>query len=272
MEFKAFSSISKMGKMQMQITQKLHGSNAVICIYPKEDGTLDLRCGSRTRWLAVHDDNYGFCNFVESNRDAFIAKLGLGYHYGEWVGLGINSGEGLQEKILALFDFWRYRNEEGNLDLPERVTVVPLLYKGPIDFSKVAETMEDLKTNGSKLVPGFMRPEGVVIQLAGVRYKEVFEIEEVAWTKKTGKKNSNPKIIVDFNHLCQPLRLEKLLSRDERYTRDFPENLPGIVKDYVADLVKEGQISGTEDEIKSIKKAASNQIFKFVRTLAEERS
>src|SRR4029077_19870110 len=101
--------------------------------------------------------------------------------------------------------------------------VVPVLYSGAMDLQKVSEIMEDLKTNGSKLAPGFMRPEGVVVQVLGTRYKKVFEEEETKWTEGSGgpKVPKDPSLIVDYSHLLQPIRLEKLLSKDERSLTNY---------------------------------------------------
>lgn len=302
-EFKSFSEIKALSKMQMYITQKIHGSNAQIFVYEKrtmvrtvssdakpedfaaefpgktieiapygEDSStlalyfkeLDLVCGSRNRWIYPHSDNYGFATFIDQHKDEYIAKLGEGRHDCEWAGPGINSGEGLAQKTVVLFDHWRYKDKP----LPTGAVIVPVLYAGDLDLAKVQETMDLLKIEGSRLAPGFMRPEGVVVSFAGHRYKKVFKEEKTAWSKGGDNKGKNPKTVIDFNHLCQPVRLEKLLSRDESYKVGFPENLPTIVKAYVADLVKEEQIRG-DDEGRAIQKAASGQIFRFVKTFIE---
>ena len=255
-DFVPFPSIKHIGKLFMRITQKIHGSNAQIHIMP--DG---IRAGSRNRWLTVDDDNFGFAKWVADNAEQ-LKNLGVGTHYGEWAGPGINNGEGLTERTLFLFS-----NPERYLgaDLPKNVTVVPELYKGPCDSAKIEECMARLLANGSYAVPGFMTPEGVVIEIAGNRYKKVFELEDSKWTGV--KKERKPHVFVDYPYLCQPLRLEKLLSRDEAYLRDYPESLPAIAKDYIADLIKEGQIVGTDDEINAIRKGASRDIFVFIKTV-----
>lgn len=267
-EFKSFGEIKQLSKMQMHITQKIHGTNAQVYIFAKENGELDLVCGKRSGWCYPESDNAGFANFVHQNKEDFIENLGLGRHDGEWAGPGINSGEGLSEKTFVLFDHWRW---PPGRPLPPRTVVVPVLYQGPIDLSKVAEVMEDLKANGSKLVPGFMRPEGIVVSFAGVRYKKVFTAEESAWERGDGKKDERVKTAkIDYGHLLQPVRLEKLLSRDSVYLETYPESLGRIVKDYVADLIKEDQIKGTDDEKKRISKDATGSIFNFIKTIIDE--
>ena len=62
------------------------------------------------------------------------------------------------------------------------------------------------------------------------------------------------------------MRLEKLLSRDEAYLREYPDSLPEIAKDYIADLTKEDQIKGTDDEIKAIKKSLGREVFNFIKS------
>lgn len=288
MEFKAFPDIKKLSSAQFSITQKIHGTNAHVLIIPLPDNVEETEdwmrngnynsievngkhfaifAGSRTRYIVPGDDNYGFAAFVYANKQEFIEKLGPGRHDGEWAGLGINSGEGLATKTFVLFDFWKYPPER---PLPPQCTVVPVLYAGKFDLAEVDKAMEDLKTNGSKLCPGFMRPEGVVVQINGVRYKKVFDAEETQWTK--GTKDKAPKVPgADFTYLLQPIRLEKLLSKDERYTTNYPASLKDIALAYLDDLVKEEQIKGTEHEVVGIRKQASSAVFAFVKATFKEK-
>lgn len=288
MEFKSFPDIKKLSSALLYITQKIHGTNAHILVVPIPDDPAEaeswmignkyhtvevngkyyaLFVGSRTRYIVPGDDNYGFAAFVYANEKEIIEKLGVGRHDGEWAGLGINSGEGLSQKIFVLFDHWKYPPER---PLPPQCVVVPVLYAGKFDLAEVDKAMEDLKTNGSKLCPGFMRPEGVVNQINGVRYKKVFDAEETQWTK--GTKDKAPKIPgADFTYLLQPIRLEKLLSKDERYTTNYPASLKDIALAYLDDLVKEEQIKGTEQEIVGIRKQASSAVFAFVKAIFKEK-
>jgi len=56
--------------------------------------------------------------------------------------------------------------------------------------------------------------------------------------------------------LLQPIRLEKLLSRDETYLKTLPKSLGVIARDYLKDLEEEGQLtSASENEQRSLKKA-----------------
>jgi len=256
-DFQSFGSIEPYRKTYMRITQKLHGSNGQVYVY-EEDGVRTLKVGSRNRWLAIGDDNYGFCGFVEANKESFL-NMGLGRHYGEWCGPGINLGEGLIEKRFFLFSD---RRRYVDCSLPARTDFVPEIYSGPLDSSKIEASMELLKEHGSRLVEGFMKPEGIVVDICGIRFKKVFNPEETGWDK------AQPKVArerEDYSHLCQPFRLEKLMSRDESYIRDYPKSLPNICKAYIDDLVKEEQIVGSLDEVEKIRKDASRHIFQFIK-------
>lgn len=196
MEFKSFEKISKFTGIAMTITQKIHGTNAQIRIY-EQDGVIKCQASSRTRDIFVGDDNYGFARFVKDNEAEIIEKLGLGTHFGEWAGPGINSGEGLTEKTFVLFNHYRFPPER---PLPKQCVVVPVLYHGPYDERIVSEAMASLKIEGSRLAPGFMRPEGIVIEVSGKKYKKVFEAEETKWTEGSAGPKP-PKIEYDASHL-----------------------------------------------------------------------
>jgi hypothetical protein len=265
-EFKAFSEIARLSS-NVTITEKIHGTNAQIYIaegdYP---GEVDVRAGSRTRWLTPDDDNYGFAKWVEENKTALVEKLGLGRHFGEWYGSGINAGYGLKEKRLALFDT-RFDGKE----LPAGVDVVPVLYQGPWNPFVVETAMAELKEKGSRIAPGFMKPEGIVIRFDrnGVLFKHVFEAEEMGWKKglpkPTPAKPDAPEVLA----LMQPIRLEKLLSRDERYLREYPASLPQIVKDYYADLEKEGQLLTVSDA--GVLKTLGKRLYPWVKEVLSEK-
>ena len=83
MEFKKFDSIPRLSK-DMVITEKVDGTNA--CVVVMEDGTIFAQ--SRNKIITPTDDNHGFAKWVESNKEELL-KLGVGYHFGEWYGCGI---------------------------------------------------------------------------------------------------------------------------------------------------------------------------------------
>jgi hypothetical protein len=263
MQFKSYDKIEQIGKLHMFITQKLHGTNAQIYIEQmvnlQDEPIMFVAAGSRSRWLTPEDDNYGFAKFVHDNRDEIAAKLGPGRHFGEWCGPGINAGEGLSEKKLFLFNWHKFKDKE----LPDKIETVPVLYSGKFSFDAINETMEHLKVHGSRIVKGYMKPEGIVIQVGGQRYKRVFALEVVKWTGE--RKVRVPKNYPDVSHLLQPLRLEKLLSRDEALVRNYPESMKTIFSLYYQDLLDEGQITATEEELINIKKALGAHLYPFIK-------
>ncbi len=261
-DFKSFDKILHIDKICMNITQKLHGTNAQVYIYKDENDSFQIKAGSRSRWLTEENDNYSFAKFVQEHKKDLIEMLGEGRHYGEWCGPGINLGEGLKEKTFFLFNWKRWLNKY----LPPNVALIPLLYEGDLSLDAIEETMEKLKTNGSFLVKGYMKPEGIVVDIDGKLYKNVFDAEEIKWKEKN--KFINDKISMDVSHLLQPIRLEKLLSRDESYIRNYPGSLGRICSDYFKDLESENQfISNEEDLLKIEKKALGKQIFYFVKSI-----
>lgn len=117
-----------------------------------------IRAGSRNRWVLYlgSDDHYGFGRWVHANAHG-LAILGLGTHFGEWWGQGIERKYGLAEKRWSLFNVARWYSRT----IPACCRVVPLLRRG-IGFGVVYEAIDELKEFGSFAAPGFMKPEGVV--------------------------------------------------------------------------------------------------------------
>lgn len=255
-EFKEFPKIEKYN-LQCTITEKIHGTNACIVI----DGDW-IAAQSRTRFITPEDDNYGFAKWVFENASTLIEFFGDGHHFGEWYGLGINSGYGLKEKRFASFDV--YLNEKPGR--PDRVDFVPVMHKG--DFSPLIayNSMDILKEKGSFLVKDFMRPEGIVIDIyKGKRYKMVFEEETTEWRKGEAKEH----IEIDWSEVIkfmQPIRLEKLLSREERYRLDYPKTLPEIAKEYVKDLEEMEEYLTSHDDLK---KKVRQRVFHFIKSEIE---
>jgi len=199
MENKEFQGFPKMARLSRDIliTEKIDGTNAQLLI--TEDG--DILIGSRTRWITPQDDNHGFARWVMENKEE-ILKLGVGRHFGEWWGNGINRGYGLPkgDKRFSLFNVSRwalYGTQPQKIEtqdptiikyqdvLPECVGLVPLLYKGIFDTAKIESVLDYLKTNGSVASKGFMKPEGVVVyHIAGnVGFKKTIENDELPKSK-----------------------------------------------------------------------------------------
>jgi len=160
---------------EVVITEKLDGTNAQIII--TDDG--DIGAASRTRLITPEDDNFGFARWVQGNKDELL-KLGPGRHFGEWYGQAIQRGYGLKEKRFALFNVGRWNKD--TLPTP-LVEVVPTLLVSA-DTEAVALAMAKLKDEGSKAVPGYMNPEGVVVYHTASRqmYKATFDNDEGKWS------------------------------------------------------------------------------------------
>lgn len=159
-EFKPFQSIKRFSRAY-SISEKIDGSNGQIYI---DDTGTEIAAASRNKWLdeTKAGDHHGFYKWVMANKEELLPILGPGHHYGEWMGQGIQHGYGLKEKRFYLFNTSRW-NEETK---PKCCHVVPVLHDGT-DFSdagaSVAAALYRLKELGSVAVPGWMRPEGIVI-------------------------------------------------------------------------------------------------------------
>jgi hypothetical protein len=176
-EFKGFPKMPRLTR-EIVVTEKLDGTNAQVCI--TDDG--EFYVGSRKRWITPQDDNYGFARWCEENRDELLL-LGPGRHFGEWWGQGIQRKYGMAEKRFSLFNVARWDDDRKR---PSCCDVVPTLYRGMFDTTKINEIVESLRTTGSVAAPGFMKPEGVVI----------FHTAGNFAMKKTLEKDEKPKSYV----------------------------------------------------------------------------
>jgi len=180
-EFKKFSKIPRLSR-DCIITEKIDGTNAQIMV--TEDG--QVLAGCRTRWITPgkNTDNFGFAAWVETNKEE-LKQLGVGRHYGEWCGQGIQRNYGLKEKWFVLF------NEPKHGERPACIGLVPVLYTGPFCTVTIQNVLNKLVDNGSSLVPGFINPEGVIIYHAasGQRFKKTIAND----TEYKGVKNETTK-------------------------------------------------------------------------------
>lgn len=204
-QFEAYPKIPRY-KSEVIVTEKIDGTNAQVAWFPvtsgealdramtdpfclrlqpafgNGDSVMALYAGSRSRWLRPDKsaDNFGFAAWVQSNAEELL-KLGEGRHFGEWYGAGIQRGYGLDHKRFALFNTQRWNEENPNR--PACCEVVPVLAKGTDEDADVENVLLALKMSGSKAVPGYLNPEGVVIYHAASRnlYKRTFEQDKGKW-------------------------------------------------------------------------------------------
>jgi hypothetical protein len=182
-EFIEFPKIARLAR-EIIVTEKIDGTNGVI--YVGEDG--EVLVGSRSQWIATRAkggaDNFGFASWAEQHADD-LRTLGPGRHYGEWWGSGIQRGYGLSkgEKRFSLFNTSRWTDDAAR---PACCHVVPILYTGIFTTFYIEDALLQLKTNGSRAAPGFMKPEGVVIfhPQGNVSFKKTIEKDE-EWKSKS---------------------------------------------------------------------------------------
>ena len=189
LNFIGFPKIARLNRPVI-ITEKIDGTNAQIKI--TQDGQFLV--GSRTRWITPDNDNHGFAKWAYAYKDSLM-KLGVGSHFGEWWGSGIQRGYGLTqgEKRFSLFNVQRWcvagqtpqriptadpRIEKYQDLLPACCGLVPILGIG--DFSEANKQIERLKIEGSQAAKGYMNPEGVIaFHVAGnVGFKVTIEKDE----------------------------------------------------------------------------------------------
>ena len=159
-EFQAWPKIPRWQNESYVITEKIDGTNG--CIIISEDGDIFAQSRSKILNETKSGDNFGFCKWVLGNKDQLMC-LGVGYHYGEWWGLGIQRNYDLKERVFSLFNIW-------HPSIPECVRKVPVIEK------TLEKAHARLNECGSQAAPGFMNPEGLVMtatQNRGVRYKYI---------------------------------------------------------------------------------------------------
>lgn len=218
MNFTPFDKIPRL-RRETIITEKIDGSNAQVCIVPVRDLVPDkaeavyidhpsvadpvaIFAGSRTRWVTPGKttDNYGFAAWVLANAQE-LRRLGPGAHFGEWFGAGINRGYGLTERRFALFNTSRWlpvvTGGVADSDTGELIRcceVVPLIWRGPaLDTRDADNAVEMLRARGSFAVPGFMRPEGIVI----------YHVASQTLFKQTLENDAAPKGVPDLTNTAQ---------------------------------------------------------------------
>lgn len=187
MDFQEFPKMARYSR-EVIVSEKIDGTNAAVVI---EDGlinetpdkviakvgNMNIYAQSRTRFITQDDDNFGFALWVGNHAEELLT-LGVGRHFGEWFGSGIQRNYGLKEKRFALFNTSRWSDVTTR---PACCTVVPVLYQGNFSGLNVDTTMEDLRVHGSAIAPGFMKPEGIVIfhTAANIGLKKTFDKDEM---------------------------------------------------------------------------------------------
>lgn len=180
-EFQAWPKTPRLFR-DIVITEKVDGTNSAIIIQKIEesDEPSELRLAaierdgeyyevaaqSRNRLIfpGKTTDNHGFAAFVQENAEELFDLLGVGRHYGEWWGQGIQGRYNVDFKGFALFNTEKHEGVYRWLgdDRQFLIEAMPVLYKGPYSEQKIREVLTELDTNGS-LVSPFDKAEGVVV-------------------------------------------------------------------------------------------------------------
>lgn len=176
-EFESFQKIARLSR-ECVVTEKIDGTNGVILI--TEDSQFYV--GSRNQWILTPEniyptDPFGFARWAQDNKEELIAGLGVGRHFGEWWGVGIQRRYGLNEKRFSLFNTSRWSDDAVR---PKCCHMVPILWEGLFDTTIIQDCLNRLKERGSRAAPGFERPEGIVIfhKAANLCFKKTIEKDE----------------------------------------------------------------------------------------------
>lgn len=195
MEFEAFPSIPRLFR-DVVITEKIDGTNAAVLIEPWShdvphgsfpmlvntvDGGYVVHAQSRKRKITPDDDNYGFASWVRDNAGTLVQDLGPGRHFGEWYGAGIQRRYGLDHRRFALFNTSRWTLDAVAGFATPNMHAVPEMLSGVFREQDVRECIDWLRAYGSVAVPGFMRPEGVVVYHTAAQhpFKVLIESDEL---------------------------------------------------------------------------------------------
>ncbi len=191
--FEAWPKIPRWANETVTITEKIDGTNACVVILPYDpdhesmiqegyakvlasvetDDTATMytfAVQSRKRFIkpGKDTDNAGFAAWAWDQAAELINTLGYGKHYGEWWGRGIQRGYDMDTKVFSLFRPWRYADIVDFVSPSvEGLDIVPTLYSGGAEgLLTTSIILATLEKEGSKAAPGYMRPEGIIIQTA----------------------------------------------------------------------------------------------------------
>lgn len=204
--FEAFPKLTRFSH-DWTVTEKIDGTNAQVFVLPENelqlytpeqtlgavrlvDGHL-IYAGSRNRLIGLgKNDHHGFGQFVHDSAAEIVAKLGPGRHFGEWYGFGFKRKYNKTENRFALFNATRWTG----VDLPDRVDVVPTLFKGRLEHGDTFDVvLDELKQHGSYIAEGFDNPEGIVMYHgpSHTLFKKTFDYdEEGKWADNQARKES----------------------------------------------------------------------------------
>lgn len=217
MSYPSFPSIERLENLYCHITEKVDGTNGLIELYDSSiEGVL---FGSRNRYISANDDNMGFVSFFKNYTNQlgtltnYIEEEKLIYPiriYGEWFGKGIQRGYNLEAKFFMPFnEYLAIKMIDAGIP---HIKMPVTLYSGKFSVEILEGCMNKLKDEGSQVVPGYNRPEGVVVYFPkhNFRLKETFEgpkwkdaIPKAEHDKKPKEKTIRPECPSCGKHMYQ---------------------------------------------------------------------
>lgn len=178
-EFQPWPKLPRLNR-EIVVTEKIDGTNAAVGIM--EDGRVYAQSRTRLITPGKDTDNHGFAAWVEAN-NLDLLTLGVGLHFGEWWGPGVNKRytahmEKNAPKVFSLFNTHRW---VANPDRPYCCDVVPVLYQGPFSQGAIDHVLLNLRLGGSEVVPG-AKAEGIVVYHTAARsmFKVTLEHDEMS--------------------------------------------------------------------------------------------
>lgn len=161
-EFRAWPKTPRLFK-EIVVTEKIDGTNGAVIV--TDDGQVYAQ--SRSRLITPDNDNHGFANWVYEKAHLLAMILGPGHHFGEWWGNGINRGYDCKpgDKRFSLFNTVKWGHLRDHPTYPEipELNIVPVLWQGIMDTSRLLDISDFLKNHGSIAKPGYDRPEGICV-------------------------------------------------------------------------------------------------------------
>lgn len=173
-EFEPWPKIPRLSR-GIVVTEKIDGTNAAVVVRPirhpsevrdydkvvdlaLDDGSVQMLAvyaQSRKRIITPECDNFGFARWVHENAEVLARGFGVGRHFGEWWGNGIQRGYGVTRRYFSPFNVARWRQETiEDAGLPSNVVEVPIIGEWPtFDSHFVDSCVELLELRGSQLRP-----------------------------------------------------------------------------------------------------------------------
>lgn len=184
MEFRSWGKTPRLFR-DIVITEKIDGTNSAVIIEERADtsdkegvitwvskGDKLYAVGAQSKNRIITPgkatDNYNFAQWVQENAQLLVEKLGVGYHFGEWWGKGIQRRYGdLSYRTFSLFNTakhkgTRFRTDELN-GTPVNVESVPVLFEGQFSERVIHEVAREMLRGGSVAAPFAPNPEGICV-------------------------------------------------------------------------------------------------------------